>query len=133
MEHAFKVRKLLEVYETPDCATDILVKHGGVTHQSARQCLKALAEHGYFVGPREPTNTMLRAYLDAIRPAPVRIDSILQGIAKARKRWKAMAQEATELALSLNNSEGGEMVDTADLKSAAFVHVGSTPAPRTND
>jgi hypothetical protein len=131
-KYPFKRRKLLEVYELPPCATDVVAEALRISSADARKALIALLKAGFFIGPREPTNAMLVAYMNAVFPAPSNPSTSVQSIAKARKRWKAMSEAGTKLALSRLNSERGGKVDATDLKSAGPDHAGSSPAARTN-
>ena len=131
-KHPFRRRKFSEVYETPPCATDILADILDISPDKARAALVSLVSAGFFFGPREPTNSMLIAYMDAVYPGPSTPWAITQAIGKARRRWKAMSEAGTKVALSNVNSERGGTVDAADLKSAGLGHAGSIPAARTN-
>jgi hypothetical protein len=100
-----KTRKT-QVYGMPRPAIDVLVDAGiNLSPNDARRCLVALSKAGFFIGPREPTNSMLEAYLSAVQPAPMTPGSTLNAIAKARARWQAMARAATAVAISWHNSE----------------------------
>lgn len=128
-----KKERQTQVYGAPRAAIDILVDAGlGLSPRDAKRCLIALTKAGFFIGPREPTNSMLEAYLKAVLPGPVSPGSILNAIAKARLRWKAMAQEATQVAISWHNSEHWSRsvaVSTAEFDSA---DAGSSPAATAN-
>lgn len=129
---SFKNRRFAEVYGTPPCATDILAAALGIDHDAARTGLIALIKSGFFIGPREPTNSMLVAYMEAIYPAPSTPSSSAQAVGNARRRWRAMAIAGTAIAMSKANSERGGMVDAAGLNPAGETLVGSSPTARTN-
>lgn len=126
-------RERVQIYERPArSARDVLAEALNITAAQATDGLIALLRAGFYIGPIEPTNSMLEAYLSAMKPAPKRTLSILNAIGKARRRWKAMAEAGNRVAMS-RFSEGGGTVDTASLNLAAGAPLaGSSPAPRTN-
>lgn len=90
----------VDLFDTSPSAAQVLADHLKIDHDVALEALRALVKAGWYLGPREPTNAMLVAYLEAVGRPPVKRDTILNALAKARKRWKAMALAATRAALS---------------------------------
>lgn len=88
------------IYDPPEPATTVVARAGGLSADAARDVLKALAKAGYFVAPRDPINSMLDAYLNAYGRVPTTTSSVIVGIGKARKRWKAMGEVGTRMALA---------------------------------
>ena len=82
-------------------AIHILAKSLGITQSKAREALRDLVKAGYVVGPREPTNAMLLAYITSYGQLPVNPATTITAIGKARRRWQAMADRATAMALSM--------------------------------
>src|SRR5690349_204670 len=89
-----------QIFERPTPAIVVLAESLRISHHAAREALQALVEAGYVVAPRLPTNAMLNAYLEAYGTEPTRVQSCIIGIGKARKRWAAMADKGTQMALS---------------------------------
>lgn len=76
----------------------------------AKKLLEVLAEKGYGLAPLEPTNHMLIAYLESYGDVPITIRSMIVGIGKARKRWKAMM--AVGMRVSFTRKELDKAVET---------------------
>ena len=87
------------VYEKVQPACTILAKALDITIDEARQAMVALVEGGYGIAPRNPTNGMLIAYLEALTP-PSGHEQVVTAIGKARVRWQAMLEQGTAMALS---------------------------------
>jgi len=92
------VRKSLSVYPKPIPARSVLMATG-LTYDQAENALRALAEAGYGVAPREPTNGMLAAYIEATAP-PKHHEAVITAIGKARARWSAMLEQGHAMAMS---------------------------------
>ena len=88
------------VLDEPEAASAVLARALGVTPSRARDGLRALVAAGYVIGPREPTNAMLLAYITSYGEVPVNPASTITAVGKARRRWRAMADKATAMALS---------------------------------
>jgi hypothetical protein len=71
----------------------------GISTDEAGDALAALIQGGYGVAPRNPTNGMLIAYMEALTP-PANHESVVTAIGKARVRWQAMLAQGTEMAMS---------------------------------
>jgi hypothetical protein len=76
-----------------------LAKALGITPDKAQDGLVALVEGGFGIAPRNPTNGMLVAYLEALTP-PSGHEQVVTAIGKARVRWKAMLTQGIERSLS---------------------------------
>jgi hypothetical protein len=87
------------VYEKPRPARLILARALGISTDEAGDALAALIQGGYGIGPRNPTNGMLVAYMEALTP-PTNHESVITAIGKARVRWQAMLAQGTEMAMS---------------------------------
>jgi len=87
------------VYEKPPPARVVLAKSLGITVDEAAEAMVALAEAGYGIAPRNPTNGMLVAYLEALTP-PSGHEQVVTAIGKARVRWQAMLEQGTAMSLS---------------------------------
>jgi hypothetical protein len=92
------------VYDRPEPAIDVLKAALCIDGYSARKALSALVKAGYFIAPRDPTNAMLDAYIGAYGLIPRHPRTIIIGIGKARKRWAAMGQKGTAMALSVKRA-----------------------------
>lgn len=95
-------RASLSVYEKPVPAVMVLAGAAGVTVDQARAVLVALVEAGYGIAPRQPTNGMLAAYIEATTP-PKHHEAVITAIGKARVRWTAMLAQGTAMALSFRH------------------------------
>jgi protein-disulfide isomerase-like protein with CxxC motif len=73
----------------------------GLTDEQARLALKTIIGAGYFVAPREPTNSMLLAYLHSYGQVATNPATTVTSLAKARQRWKAMGEAGTHVAMSV--------------------------------
>jgi hypothetical protein len=94
------IRRLsMTVYEKPEPARLILARALGVSTDEAALAIAALIEGGYGVAPRNPTNGMLAAYLEAMTP-PTGHEAVITAISKARLRWTAMLEQGTAMAMS---------------------------------
>ena len=91
------------VYEKPQPAVVILANALGTTVEDARAAMIALSEGGYGIAPRNPTNGMICAYLEALTP-PTGHEAVVTAIGKARVRWQAMLEQGTAMALSLKRT-----------------------------
>lgn len=80
-------------------AITVLVDRLGCDVTTASGALRALIEAGYAIVPREPTESMLVAYLTTYVP-PVTPSATIRGIIKARKRWKRMCEAVCAVAMS---------------------------------
>jgi hypothetical protein len=89
------------VLDEPESAPKVLAEALGITPRQAREGLRALVKAGYVIGPREPTNAMLLAYITSYGQVPVNPATTITAVGKARRRWQAMAEQATAVALSL--------------------------------
>lgn len=71
----------------------------GITTAAARGGIQALLRAGWVVAPREPTNQMLAASVNAtaVSRHPLKL---VNAVAKARLRWKAMALEGSKAAMA---------------------------------
>jgi hypothetical protein len=87
------------VYEKPLAARLILARAMGISTDEAGDALTALIQGGYGIAPRNPTNGMLIAYMEALTP-PSSHESVVTAIGKARVRWQAMLAQGTEMAMS---------------------------------
>lgn len=90
----------LSVYEKPLPARLLLARALGISVDEAGLALSALIEGGYGIAPRNPTNGMLAAYIEATAPARNH-EAIITAISKARIRWQAMLEQGTAMAMSL--------------------------------
>jgi hypothetical protein len=83
----------------PGAAAEVLSQALGITTTAARGGIQALLRAGWVVAPREPTNSMLAASVNAtaVSANPLKV---VNAIAKARLRWKAMANEGSKAAMS---------------------------------
>lgn len=90
----------VNLLEVSPPAAEVLADYLKIDHDVALEALRVLVRAGWYLGPREPTNAMLVAYLEAVGRRPTKPDSVVNALAKARKRWKAMALMATRAALS---------------------------------
>lgn len=88
-----------ELFDSPCPAIPILAQAAECTEEQARAGILALVRAGYVIAPREPTNGMIFAYLETYTQ-PTQPESVIQGAAKARRRWKAMAESGCRMALS---------------------------------
>lgn len=95
------------VYPVCRPAIDVLREAANLTQHDARAALRALVKAGYVVAPREPTNSMLDAYMHALRSQPSTTRSCILNVAKARKRWLAMGGAGTQVAMSTLRLNGG--------------------------
>jgi len=79
----------------------------GISPAAARGGIQGLLRAGWIVAPREPTNLMLAASVTATKAStnPLRL---VNAVAKARLRWKAMALEGSKAAMS--DKEAGRSV-----------------------
>ena len=103
----------VNLFDESPSAIKILASHLGVTEEAARSGLLAVVKAGWYIGPHEPTNTMLVAYMNAIAPAATNHSTIANSMAKARRRWKAMGEMATRTALSKRSSDLGDSPTTS--------------------
>ena len=87
------------VYEKTPPARVILAKAMDITVEEAGAVMVALVEGGYGIAPRNPTNGMLVAYMEALTP-PSGHEAVVTAIGKARVRWQAMLEQGTAMALS---------------------------------
>jgi hypothetical protein len=87
------------VYEKPKSARLVLARAMGISTDEAGDALTALIQGGYGIAPRNPTNGMLIAYMEALTP-PSNHESVVTAIGKARVRWQAMLAQGTEMAMS---------------------------------
>lgn len=90
-----------QVFDELKPAVEILSNHLGITKKEAQEALITLVKEGYFLGPREPTNSMLAAYIRSYGEIPRNPETVITAVGKAKRRWKAMAAEGTAMALSL--------------------------------
>lgn len=88
------------VLDESEPAVTVLARQLGISHRQAREALRALVKAGYVIGPREPTNAMLLAYITSYGQVPVNPATTITAVGKARRRWQAMADKATAMALS---------------------------------
>lgn len=99
-EEATIIRRInISVYDKPPPAVGVLAKAMGVSRSKAIEGLRALIEAGYGIGPREPTNGMLAAYIETTTP-PRHHQAVITAVGKARARWQAMLAHGTEMAFS---------------------------------
>lgn len=87
------------VYEKPRPARELIAKALSISTDKAGLVISALIEGGYGIAPRNPTNGMLAAYLEALTP-PTRHEAVITAIGKARLRWQAMLEQGTAMAMS---------------------------------
>lgn len=92
-------RTTLSVYPKPRPALNVLAKALSISTEEARNAMVALIEAGYGIAPREPTNGMLAACIEATTPARGH-EAIITAISKGRVRWQAMLEQGTAMALS---------------------------------
>jgi hypothetical protein len=102
------------VYEKPQPARLILARALGISDDEAGLALVALVEGGYGVAPRNPTNGMLAAYLEALTP-PTGHEAVITAIGKARARWQAMLEQGTGMALSRKFLAKGDSAGPQDI------------------
>jgi hypothetical protein len=102
------------LFESPPPARVILARALGITVDEAAQAIVALVEGGYGIAPRNPTNGMLVAYLEALTP-PTGHEQVVTALGKARVRWQAMLAQGTAMSLSKKllasvdrNPQGGD-------------------------
>jgi hypothetical protein len=88
------------VYPMPEAAINIVCRACDVGSATALDALRALISAGYVVAPREPTDGMLAAYIEALGQPTRNHETCIRNIGKARKRWQAMACAGTCVALS---------------------------------
>lgn len=96
------------VYDEPPSAIDVLAEALGVTNAQAREGLRALVKAGYVIGPREPTNAMLLAYVECYGQPPISMETMITDVGKARMRWRAMGDKATAMAMSTRRVGKGD-------------------------
>lgn len=89
-----------EIIAQPPSALRVIALSIGVEIEDARQVVRALAKAGFVIAPMEPTNSMFGAYMDALKSPPVRYETVIANVGKARKRWKAMAQAGVAVVFS---------------------------------
>jgi hypothetical protein len=100
------------VLDEPEAAASVLARNLGITPARAREALRSLVAAGYVIGPREPTNAMLLAYITSYGEVPVNPSSVITAVGKARRRWRAMADKATAMALSVRRvADDAPLVD----------------------
>ena len=90
----------IDLLDVSPSAAQILADHLNIEFDVALEALRVLAKAGWYLGPHEPTNAMLLAYLEAIGRMPSKPATVINSIAKARRRWKAMGEKGTQVALS---------------------------------
>lgn len=78
----------------------VIAESIGISSGEARTVILALIRSGFVLAPLEPTNSMFSAYIEALQNPTRRHQTAIRNIAKARKRWKAMAQAGLAVALS---------------------------------
>lgn len=93
-------RCTLSVYEKPLPARLVIAQALNISTDEAAKVLSALIKGGYGVAPRNPTNGMLAAYMEATTP-PRGHEPVITAIGKARARWQAMLEQGTAMAMSL--------------------------------
>ncbi len=125
------VRRSMTVYEKPQPARLVLARALGISDDEAGLAIAALIEGGYGVAPRNPTNGMLAAYLEALTP-PTGHEQVITAISKARLRWQAMLSQGTAMAMSRKFiAAQGIEAGTATTAKQGVVHespVGATSA-----
>lgn len=89
-----------QIFSRPPSAITVLGEALGISREEARLALQKVVASGYYIAPREPSNSMFHAYLTSYGMTAKTRGSIIVGIAKARKRWHAMGSAGTRLALS---------------------------------
>lgn len=115
-------KERVQIYENAASAVEILMVELGISQDAAKGALVALFKANIIVAPLEPTNSMLSAYLEAVRPPPRTRHSILSGVAKARRRWRAMGIAGNKVAVS---ASAGERDAAYDVREPEF-HRGAT-------
>ena len=78
----------------------VLARAMGSSVEEAGKLLSALIVGGYGIAPREPSNGMLKGYIEATCP-PTNHEQIMTAIGKARLRWQAMLDSGTAMAMSV--------------------------------
>lgn len=103
------------VFDEVRPAIEVLAEALGISTHDAREALRAVVLAGYVIGPREPTNAMLVAYITSYGPMPVNPSTVVTAVGKARSRWRAMAEQATAMTLSTKRVRKPRktLVDTA--------------------
>ena len=119
-----------QVYEQVRSAVDIVAETSGLDAEKSQDILRALVKGGYYIAPREPTNAMLLGYIESYGELPINPRTIITAIGKARKRWKAMGELGTGMALSLKFSEEAKQ---KKLKIIDDITKGGVKAYREND
>lgn len=102
------------VFDEPESAVAVVARETGETAERAREILRALVKAGYVIGPREPTNAMLHAYITSYGEIPSNPASTITAIGKARRRWQAMADKATAMTLSMHRVTVKRTQDAGD-------------------
>ena len=97
----------VNIFDESPSAIKVIADKLGITQEAAREALVALVKAGWYIGPREPTNDMLVAYLGAIGQIATNPTTVANSMAKARRRWKAMGESATRAALSKKRIKHG--------------------------
>jgi hypothetical protein len=100
-------RASLSVYAKPRPARLVLAHALGISVEEAGRAISALIEGGYGVAPRNPTNGMLAAYIEATEP-PKHHEGVITAIGKARVRWQAMMEQGMAMAMSRKCIPRGE-------------------------
>ena len=88
------------VYDVPENLIQILTREARLNEKEAVKILRVIVSNGYFVGPVEPTNDMLEAYVRSYGQIAKNPRTAILTIAKARKRWQAMGRAGNIIALS---------------------------------
>ena len=120
------------IYEKPPPARLAIARALGVSTDEAGLVISALIEAGYGVAPRQPTNGMLVAYMEATTP-PKGHESVVTAIGKARVRWQAMLEQGTAMAMSVKRLPASAIEAREDAKHESAVANGETPNPTRGD
>lgn len=93
-------RERTPIFDEPMPAVDVLAHATGLAPDAARDGLLALIRAGYVIGPRDPTNAMLLAYMQSYGQEATNPATVITAIAKARRRWRAMGDKGSAMAVS---------------------------------
>lgn len=89
-----------QIFDPPPSPISIMTEIG-IDEKMARAALHAMVKAGYYIAPRNPSNAMLVAYMEAMAPHVTKnIRTMMVNVGKAKLRWKAMGESGTRLALS---------------------------------
>lgn len=88
------------IFDMPESPVDIMAAHLEIAPEAARDALKAIITAGWVIAPREPSNAMLVAYMAAYGQTATTLETIVRNVGKAKKRWQAMGESGTGMALT---------------------------------